>query len=48
MPDIVWKVVAEHPSASGVDLVVLVAVLIGPWALIRLAMNRKGPGDAGR
>jgi hypothetical protein len=43
LPDIVTKVVAEHALAFWAAGIVLVAILLGPWALIRVAMMRKAP-----
>lgn len=46
MPDVLWKVLAENGWLAALTLAGLVAVLLGPWALIRVAMRRKT--NAGR
>lgn len=45
MPDVLWRVLAENGSIVALTLIGLVAVLLGPWALIRAAMRRKADAE---
>jgi len=43
MPDVLGSVFAEHSIALAIAGAVLVGVLLGPWAIIRVAMRRWKP-----